>query len=251
MSFTTQISLSASSTFTLKNTSEKTIGSKKEKEARKQFLPMTTFEEERFIQNPERANFDTLLTALLGKSSSKEVNTLLKTMAQNEKGLLYLDPKCMANIKGLTRTKLLCLLAANELGRRQHTYKWYKNQGVNLFHLAKHLKSKLIGLDKEHFYLYSFNRSLGFIHEHLMSSGGGDAVQVYFRDIVKTLLNDRASKTIIAHNHPDQTAKPSLPDLQCMHRLKKVLQEMDIELIDQYIVGLDGVYSCKMANFIE
>ena len=205
-------------------------------------------EKNNIINKPESFTFEELLNALLGDNTL--TSGKLKNLAKNENGLLYIEPEALIKIDGMTKAKALRILAAIELGRRQHTQKWLKYQILSPQTIAKQLKIKLTGLGNEKFYLFSLTNNFGFISEHLMASGGQDAVQIYFKDIIRVLLNDRAAKTIIAHNHPNVSSKASIPDIKSMNQLESILKVMGIELLDQFIVGLEGVYSCKYAKII-
>lgn len=206
-------------------------------------------------ERPEDLDFEELLFALLfcsfGNKKATEITKNLAKLARTEKGLMYLDPETIISINGIGEGRTSVIMAAIELARRQYQLEWPKGEQIKLSNLARHLKCRLEGLGREYFYLFSFNRSFGLIQEHLLARGGADAVNVYFRDIIKVLVNDRASQALIAHNHPDESAKASLADLQSMQKLKKVIGELGIILIDQYIVGLDGIYSCKEVGFLK
>ena len=218
------------------------------------FLSDSHQAQERLWNRPEDVNFEELLCALLfcgytGKRSF-QISRSLAELARTEKGLFYLEPENIASLQGIGRARASAIVAATELARRQYSKKWPKAKKIDLKTLAQHLQIKLEGLGREYFYLFSFNRSFGLIQEHLLARGGSEAVNIYYRDILKTLLNDRASQTLIAHNHPDASALPSDADLISMRRLKNILEEIGIILLDQYIVGMDGVYSCKDSKLI-
>ena len=215
-----------------------------------------TFHKTRSIiwERPEEASFEQLLAALLpyGICGRKvtDVSRDLARLARNVKGLLYLGPEMITSIAGIGETRASVILAAVELARRQNSSEFLPKQKVNLHSLARHLQVKLEGLGVEQFYLFSFNRNFGLVQEHVLARGGMEAVNIYFRDIVKTALDDKASRVLIAHNHPNHSAQPSEEDIQSMYRLSGVLEELGIYLVDQYIVGLDGVYSCKNKVFL-
>ncbi len=208
----------------------------------------------RVRERPEDLSFEELLTAFFASSLSQvkasDLAHSLACLARSEKGLMYLEPEMISAVTGMSKARCSSLLAAIELARRQHSYDLPKRRRIEPLVLAQHLQSKLEGMAKEYFYLFSFNQSFGLIREHVLAKGASNSVQVYFRDILKTLLNDRASQCLIAHNHPDESALPSPEDMQSMMTLSQLLEEVGIDLADQYIVGLEGVYSCKETKWI-
>lgn len=204
--------------------------------------------------DPETATFEELLSVLLGSrrkgGSIFEISRDIACLARTEKGLLYLGPDTIASITGVGKARAASIVAAVELARRQHKNEWPQKRSVNLKQLAFHLQANMEGRGNEYFYLFSFNKSLGLIQEHVVARGGSEAVHVHFRDILKILLNDRAFQVLIAHNHPEECALPSKEDLSSMKRLEDILEEIGINLLDQFIVGIDGVYSCMRKRFI-
>ncbi len=209
----------------------------------------------RIWKQPEEARFDELLAVLLSSGlqgrNVLQISQELADLAGSERGLLHLNPETIASIKGIGRARAAVIVAAIELARRQNSCHLPKARRISERELADRLKMRLYGLDREYFYLFSFNRRLGLIREHLIARGGMASVEVSFRELLKILLNDRAFSTLIAHNHPDQSARPGREDLRNIKQLTQLFSTVGIRLIDQYIVGTDGVFSCRKRHFIE
>ncbi|MCB1309787.1 MAG: JAB domain-containing protein, partial [Leptospiraceae bacterium] len=94
-------------------------------------------------------------------------------------------------------------------------------------------------------------RRRGLIDWHVMGTGGYDRVEVYYRDLLRTILNDRAGIVVIAHNHPGESARPGMDDLSSMRNLERMLSDIGVALQDQFIIGEDGVYSCRQKRFLQ
>ena len=76
-----------------------------------------------------------------------------------------------------------------------------------------------------------------------VASGSINDVQVSIRKIVETVINCRASSVILAHNHPDGTARPSKEDELTTRSIVSALQLLNIPVNDHIVVGADEYIS--------
>ncbi|MCR9143101.1 MAG: hypothetical protein NXI24_12680 [bacterium] len=209
---------------------------------------------EKVWHEPENAGFEDLLAVLLSQGTPGrnvlELSRAVARMAGSERGLLQVSPGALTAIKGIGRARATAILAAVELARRQNGGRLETGAVIRARELAYWLLHRLQGREQEYFYLFSFNRRFQLVRHHQLARGNADQVQIYLRDIVQVLLNDRASFAIISHNHPESPALPSNADLRHMRKLEKLLLDMGIRLLDQMIVGEEGVYSCRRDRFV-
>ena len=209
---------------------------------------------EKVWHKPEDASFEDLLAVLLSQGlpgrDVLELSRMVARLAGSERGLLKASPGALTSIKGIGRARATAILAAVELARRQNGGRLPTGTQLNSREIAYWLLHRLQGREQEYFYLFSFNRRLHLIRHHQLARGSADSVQIYLRDIVQVLLNDRASYAVIAHNHPEDRALPSRADIRHMRQLQRLLDDMGIRLLDQLIAAEEGVYSCRRARFI-
>lgn len=66
-----------------------------------------------------------------------------------------------------------------------------------------------------------------------------DEVPVISRKVVEIALSSNASRVVLAHNHVSGVAKPSPADIQLTQRLKKLLAEVNVVLVDHLVI-VDG-----------
>jgi DNA repair protein RadC len=66
---------------------------------------------------------------------------------------------------------------------------------------------------------------------------------VYPRKIIKKALQHNAAKLIIAHNHPSQHCEPSRSDRELTRDIKKILDIIDVQLIDHIVITHQETYS--------
>jgi len=66
---------------------------------------------------------------------------------------------------------------------------------------------------------------------------------VYPREVLKRALDLNAAAVILAHNHPSGAAEPSRADEFLTQSLKSALQQIDVRVLDHFVVGHGPVVS--------
>ncbi|MGN1133901.1 MAG: RadC family protein [Oscillospiraceae bacterium] len=82
-------------------------------------------------------------------------------------------------------------------------------------------------------------------------SGISKKVKVDIRLIAKAVIDSGESYFFLAHNHPNGSGYPSDDDVYVTKILINILRELDIHLLDHYIVGKDNVYSLRSLGLIH
>ncbi len=70
-----------------------------------------------------------------------------------------------------------------------------------------------------------------------------DTASIYTREVVREVLIHNASAVIFAHNHPSGQPEPSRADELVTRRLRDVLTQVDVRVLDHVIVGDTGCIS--------
>lgn len=78
-----------------------------------------------------------------------------------------------------------------------------------------------------------------------ISKGGTSATIVDPKIVFSIALKRRASKLIIAHNHPSGLLKPSQADRHITRKLEEAGSFLDLNVLDHIIVTDEGYYSLK------
>jgi DNA repair protein RadC len=73
--------------------------------------------------------------------------------------------------------------------------------------------------------------------------GTRDITNVYTREVVRQVFAHNARAVVFAHNHPSGTPDPSLADVELTRRLKMVLHEIDVRVLDHVVVGDNRIVS--------
>lgn len=165
---------------------------------------------------------------------------------------MYASPSQLLSNSGLGKSKVSILLAARELSNRLKLEKIHANE-FPVFQTNELIELIFLRSAKEKrecFYLGTFTPEKKLIHLELIAKGTLDEVGVYARDLVKLILDDGAKYAIIAHNHPGVSCSPSQTDYRLYSHLKNLLFQIEVDLLDQWVMGIDGVFSCESRSQI-
>lgn len=87
-------------------------------------------------------------------------------------------------------------------------------------------------------FLDNAHNSLGF---EIISLGTINSNTVYPREVVKAAFCCNAAAVVFAHNHPSGSSTPSIADIELTKRLKEILNELNIKVLDHLVVGTEIV----------
>jgi len=167
-------------------------------------------------------------------------------------GLTEFRSSRASEIKGLGTSKKAQLLALSEISRRIAESICREEEGFFPFlRIFQSLKVLMQGQVRESFYLVNFSLEGRVLRLEKISQGSLWEVGVYKRDLVKMVLEDASGSCLVIHNHPRHSARPSSEDLALFHELKRLLEELEVVLIDQWILGNDGIHSSRYPVFLE
>jgi DNA repair protein RadC len=99
------------------------------------------------------------------------------------------------------------------------------------------LKSDLLDLSHEQFWVVLLNRANRVIRKVQISQGGVAGTVADPKIIFKSALDDLASGVILAHNHPSGNLSPSQADITLTQKLKEGGRLLEIQVLDHLIVG--------------
>lgn len=114
---------------------------------------------------------------------------------------------------------------------------------VDTHSVRQYLRLKLAGEQNEVFavlFLDCRHRLLAF---ESLFQGTVDSATVYPRRVVQRVLAHNSAAVILVHNHPSGSTHPSNNDVLITHALKKVLEGIQVQVLDHFIVGEGEPYS--------
>lgn len=202
---------------------------------------------------------DVELLAILIGTGTKDENVLVvaeKLLQEAGNGsLAHLSKRKvgeLTQIKGIGQAKGIIIASVLELGKRikLSEEKLAKRPSLNTVEKAvAYCEKLLLDLPTEHFYGIFLNTKGQVITEKLINSGNLNQVAVDVQALLRDAILCRASKVIVAHNHPSGNPTPSQEDMLLTTQILGACQLLSLSLLDHLIIaGRDSYYSFKEEN---
>jgi DNA repair protein RadC len=187
-----------------------------------------------------------LRTGIPGKSAIDLAHELLNKFGSLRQ-LLAAELESFCSIKGIGTTHYIQLQAAGEIIKRQMKEKLHKGKSLrNPKQVIDFFQHALRDKINESFMVLFLDCQNKVLSCEDLFTGSVDQATIYPREIIRRCLTLNASGVIFGHNHPSGNAAPSSEDIQLTLRLKNLLQEIDVRVLDHIIIG-DSEY-CSFAE---
>ncbi len=122
--------------------------------------------------------------------------------------------------------------------------RWKRNESFHSTQDAVRYLSSLLGTERtEVFSILALNSQNALISAEEIQRGSVNRTAVFPRLVVEACLKHRATAVILAHNHPGGDPHPSSADRQLTRKLKRLLNDLDIQVHDHIIVAGLAYYS--------
>jgi DNA repair protein RadC len=190
-----------------------------------------------------------LIAILLGSGTpTLSAVDLAKRILQNSgndlHALAMLSVKEMMKIKGIGEAKAIAIVAAMELGRRRKELEVLQKPKITSSHsVYEILKSDLLDIPHEEFWVLLLNRANRVIKKVRISQGGVSGTVVDPRIIFKLAVEALASGIIVAHNHPSGNLTASQADILLTQKLKEGGKLLEIQVLDHVIIAGQKYFS--------
>lgn len=110
----------------------------------------------------------------------------------------------------------------------------------------------ILGTERsEVFYVLALNSQNLVIASEPIQRGTINRTAVFPRLVVEAVLKHRATAVILAHNHPGGDPQPSAADRQLTRKLKRLLNDLDIQVHDHIIIAGPGYFSFAERGELE
>lgn len=103
--------------------------------------------------------------------------------------------------------------------------------------IRQYLLAGLALLPHEEFALLYLDNQHRLIAAETLFRGTIDGCSVYPREVIKAVLRHNAAAVVFAHNHPSNLPEPSAADRTLTERLKSALAQIDVRVLDHFVVG--------------
>lgn len=144
---------------------------------------------------------------------------------------------------GLTRARLVRLLAALELGRRALAPPEPEPPVVgDPAGAAAWITARYGNAAVEEFGALALDVRGRLIRSRILARGSPDAVRIHPREVLAFGVEWRADSLVLFHNHPSGNPAPSRFDRALTRRLRSAGDIVGIPVVDHLIVGAAGSY---------
>lgn len=108
-----------------------------------------------------------------------------------------------------------------------------------------------IGRTNEELLMLSLDSAGKVLGITTISKGSLDHASIDIRKMLETVMMYRATKVILAHNHPRSVALPSQEDIACTRRIARVLELINVSVLDHLIFSYALDESQPMGEYVS
>lgn len=148
------------------------------------------------------------------------------------------QPQALLAEKGLGKARVATIKAVLELAERMTLEQVEAGPVLSGADAVKRLLIlRLDGQERELFAALFLDTRHRLLSYEVLFTGTIDSASVYPREIIRRCLALNAAGIVLAHNHPSGLAEPSIADIALTERLKPLLAEMGVRLLDHIVIG--------------
>lgn len=104
---------------------------------------------------------------------------------------------------------------------------------------------------EEHCYAVYLGGQMDVLADVLISRGSLSEVPAYPRVVSDYALRHNAHAVILCHNHPGGSLVPSTADIGATRKLKETLENLEVRLIDHYVVAGQQAFSMMDNDLLD
>ncbi len=161
-------------------------------------------------------------------------------------------PDELMDIEGVGEVTATLLSMIPKLSQVYETSKWER---VKTLSSTEELGMYSVSLFKdklnEEFAIICLDSNRHVHWSGIIIKGTIDRTEAYPRIVVDEALKHKATKVVLAHNHPNGTLAPSVADKKSTEVLINVLGGIGIEVLDHIIVSGNRYFSMKEMGFLK
>lgn len=145
---------------------------------------------------------------------------------------------------------LICLV--RDIARRYHMES--ASETVTQLHTvadaAQHIKPWFLGQRAESVVLMSLDNKLKVLNITRVTQGTVNNTSFEPRLIVEQVIQDNATAVVLAHNHPNGYAFPSVEDIVVTQHLCELLRALSVDVLDHLVVSENDCTSMAQSYYV-
>ena len=187
---------------------------------------------------------EVLLSYSIQRQDCKPIAKELIEKFGSVSAILDAEIKELCSVSGVGKTTALFLKLVKELniiylGETVKREQYIKGTSD----LIKYIRGSIGKMKKELFKIIFLDTQNCVISDEVVFEGTIDRSHIYMREIVERVIKNSAKSVIFFHNHPSGKLTPSKQDIDFTLKAKKILNELEINLLDHIIVSDTGDFS--------
>lgn len=206
---------------------------------------------DKFLQNgfPEGTNdyeyLEFLLFFAIPRKDTKEIAKLLLKQFGSLSGVFNAPISELQKVEGVGEHAAILIKIIPEIARAYKNDMLDTTSSLNsVEEIGTYLLNRYAYFGKDEvFSILSFDNKGKLLSFNVVEKGDTGSVGVSARKVIEIMLTTKASSAVIAHNHPGGIALPSSGDLKVTETLKRVLNDINVQLLDHIIIAGDDFVS--------
>ena len=183
-----------------------------------------------------------LLFACIPRKNTNEIAHALLQRFGSLHRVLNASIEEMKQVSGIGESSALHLKIVSAVLRRQAQEEY---QAPKAFHnvqaVVDYIKTLFIQLRVERLYLLCFDDAKHLLSCDVIAEGLTNAVAVNIPRMIEIALKYHAAWVVMAHNHPNGQALPSMDDISATKRAMDAFDSISVQLAEHFIVCGDKV----------
>jgi len=159
------------------------------------------------------------------------------------KGVLEAAPGELCEVSGIGEYAAALIKLQAGIAKVYYTSLPRKTRLASVGQAAEYVVNQLYGRQTEGFYAFALDINLGLLGYRQLVEGDIDSVAVDIRKIASFALDMHAAYIIIAHNHPNGTARPSYADIELTKRIVSAMHPLGVGVCDHIVTSGKDFYS--------
>ncbi len=213
---------------------------------------------ERFRENQGFSGFsdhEILELVLTYGSPRKDTKAMAKNLIAtygNLKGVFEAMPQQLMQVEGIGEIQATLLSMMLPLTRIVLQCEMENPRQIpNRKELELYCKGLQLGKRIEEFWVICVNAQCRVVGQRRIAAGSLSEVSAYPRLVMETVLDYNAHSVFFCHNHPGGTCAPSAEDISTTVQLQRLLNGVDVMVLDHMIIAGGNAYSMAQHGDIE
>lgn len=162
--------------------------------------------------------------------------------------LVEAEPIDISRLCGVGINTAILVSLQKELSKRCMQARWRDRPVLNsLSRAVEYCNALMAYKNREFFYVVCLDNKRRLINAVQIAEGTVNTAAIHPRTVIEAALKLQASAVIFTHNHPGGTCKPTFEDIETTTKLGRLLNAIEVQMIDHIIVA-DGTTFSFLEN---